>query len=288
MQDISLRYRLRRAWFKFAAGGLSVVGLALVVLIVVLAVFSPWIAPYPEDAGAVVNFANAMQPPSAQHLMGTDLAGRDVLSRLLISLRGSLLMGVLVLAISVPVGFVIGVIAGYFKDTLLDTLLMRTTDIFLSIPPLVLALAIAAVLEPNLRNSMLAITVMWWPWYARLSYGIVTSLRSENYIVYAELTGAKLIHIIVREFLPNVFDQILTKMTLDMGLVISMGATLSFVGLGEQPPAPALGNMINDGIRYLPESWWLTVFPAITIILIVLGFNLLGDGVSSVFNVEEN
>lgn len=288
MQDISLRYRLRRAWFKFAAGGLSVVGLALVVLIVVLAVFSPWIAPYPEDAGAVVNFANAMQPPSAQHLMGTDLAGRDVLSRLLISLRGSLLMGVLVLAISVPVGFVIGVIAGYFKDTLLDTLLMRTTDIFLSIPPLVLALAIAAVLEPNLRNSMLAITVMWWPWYARLSYGIVTSLRSENYIVYAELTGAKLIHIIAREFLPNVFDQILTKMTLDMGLVISMGATLSFVGLGEQPPAPALGNMINDGIRYLPESWWLTVFPAITIILIVLGFNLLGDGVSSVFNVEEN
>lgn len=288
MQDMSLRYRLRRGWFKFAAGGLSVVGLVLVVLIVLLAVFSPLIAPYPEDAGAVVNFANAMQPPSAQHLMGTDLAGRDVLSRLLISLRGSLLMGVLVLAIAVPVGFVIGVIAGYFKDTLLDTLLMRTTDIFLSIPPLVLALAIAAVLEPNLRNSMLAITVMWWPWYARLSYGIVTSLRSENYIVYAELTGAKLAHIISREFLPNVFDQILTKMTLDMGLVISMGATLSFVGLGEQPPAPALGNMINDGIRYLPESWWLTVFPAITIILIVLGFNLLGDGVSSVFNVEEN
>lgn len=288
MQEMSLQYRLRRGWFKFSAGGLSVVGLVLVVLIVLLALFAPQIAPYPEDAGAVVNFSNAMQPPSAQHLMGTDLAGRDVLSRLLISLRGSLLMGVLVLAIAVPVGFVIGVIAGYFKDTLLDTLLMRTTDIFLSIPPLVLALAIAAVLDPNLRNSMLAITVMWWPWYARLSYGIVTSLRSENYIVYAELTGARLGHIIAREFLPNVFDQILTKMTLDMGLVISMGSTLSFVGLGEQPPAPALGNMINDGIRYLPESWWLTVFPAITIILIVLGFNLLGDGVSSLFNVEEN
>lgn len=282
------RYQLRRGWFKFAAGGVSVLGLVLLVVILLLAVLAPYVAPYPEDAGAVVKFSEAMQAPSAAHLMGTDMVGRDVFSRLLISLRSSLLMGVLVLAIAVPVGFVIGVIAGYFKDTLLNTILMRITDIFLSIPPLVLALAIAAVMEANLRNSMLAITVMWWPWYARLSYGVVTSLRSENYIVYAELTGAKIGHIIVHEFLPNVFDQILTKMTLDMGLVISMGATLSFVGLGEQPPAPALGNMINDGIKYLPDSWWLTIFPAVTIILIVLAFNLVGDGISNVFNVEEN
>lgn len=282
------RYKLRRGWFKFASGGVSVFGLVLLVAILLMAIFAPYIAPYPEDAGAIVKFSEAMQGPSAAHPMGTDMVGRDVLSRLLISLRSSLLMGVLVLAIAVPVGFVIGVIAGYFKDTLLDTILMRITDIFLSIPPLVLALAIAAVMEANLRNSMLAITVMWWPWYARLSYGVVTSLRSENYIIYAELTGAKIGHIIVHEFLPNVFDQILTKMTLDMGLVISMGATLSFVSLGEQPPAPALGNMINDGIKYLPDSWWLTVFPAITIILIVLAFNLVGDGISNVFNVEEN
>ncbi|MCI9167788.1 MAG: ABC transporter permease [Dorea sp.] len=273
-------------WYKFSAGGVSVIGLAIVLLIILLAVFAPVIAPYPEDAGAVVKFAESSQAPSMEHIMGTDTMGRDVFSRLLISLRGSLLMGVLVLAIAVPVGFVVGVLAGYYKDTWVETVLMRIVDIFLSVPALVLALAIAAILEPNLRNSMIAITIMWWPWYARLSFGVASSLRTENYIVYAELTGAKLSHIIFKEFLPNTFDQILTKMTLDMGYVICMGATLSFVGLGEQPPMPALGNMINDGVKFLPEMWWLAIYPAVTIIIIVLGFNLLGDGVGNIFNVE--
>ena len=273
-------------WYKFSAGGVSVLGLAIVVLIVILAIFAPVIAPYPEDAGAVVKFAESSQAPSMQHLMGTDTMGRDVFSRLLISLRSSLLMGVLVLAIAVPVGFVVGVLAGYYKDTWIETVLMRIVDIFLSVPALVLALAIAAILEPNLRNSMVAITIMWWPWYARLAFGVASSLRTENYIVYAELTGAKLSHIIFKEFLPNTFDQILTKMTLDMGYVICMGATLSFVGLGEQPPTPALGNMINDGVKFLPDMWWLAIFPAVTIIVIVLGFNLLGDVVGNIFNVE--
>ncbi len=273
-------------WYKFSAGGVSVIGLAIVLLIILLAVFAPVIAPYPEDAGAVVKFAESSQAPSMEHIMGTDTMGRDVFSRLLISLRGSLLMGVLVLAIAVPVGFVVGVLAGYYKDTWVETVLMRIVDIFLSVPALVLALAIAAILEPNLRNSMIAITIMWWPWYARLSFGVASSLRTENYIVYAELTGAKLSHIIFKEFLPNTFDQILTKMTLDMGYVICMGATLSFVGLGEQPPMPALGNMINDGVKFLPEMWWLAIYPAVTIIVIVLGFNLLGDGVGNIFNVE--
>lgn len=273
-------------WYKFSAGGASVIGLAIVLIIVFLAIFAPVVAPYPEDAGAVVKFEEASQAPSAQHLMGTDPTGRDVFSRLLISLRSSLLMGILVLSIAVPVGFIVGVIAGYYKDTWIESVLMRIVDIFLSVPALVLALSIAAILEPNLRNSMIAITIMWWPWYARLAYGVASSLRTENYIVYAELTGAKLGHIVFKEFLPNTFDQLLTKMTLDMGYVICMGATLSFVGLGEQPPIPALGNMINDGVKYLPELWWLAVFPAITIVIIVLGFNLLGDGIGNIFNVE--
>ncbi len=273
-------------WYKFSAGGVSVLGLAIVLLIILLAVFAPVIAPYPEDAGAVVKFSESSLAPSMQHLMGTDTMGRDVFSRLLISLRSSLLMGILVLAIAVPVGFVVGVLAGYFKDTWIETVLMRIVDIFLSVPALVLALAIAAILEPNLKNSMIAITIMWWPWYARLSFGVASSLRTENYIVYAELTGAKLSHIVFKEFLPNTFDQILTKMTLDMGYVICMGATLSFVGLGEQPPTPALGNMINDGVKFLPDMWWLAIFPAVAIIIIVLGFNLLGDGVGNIFNVE--
>lgn len=283
---VETKENLKRNWYKFSAGGVSVFGLVIVVAIILLAIFAPIVTPYPEDVGAVVKFEEASQAPSLEHIMGTDTTGRDVFSRLIFSLRGSLLMGILVLAISVPVGFVVGVIAGYYKDTWIETVLMRIVDIFLSVPALVLALAIAAILEPNLTNSMIAITIMWWPWYARLTYGVVSSLRTENYIVYAELTGAKMGHLIIHEFLPNAFDQILTKMTLDMGYVIIMGATLSFVGLGEQPPTPALGNMINDGVKYLPDMWWLTVFPAITIILIVLGFNLVGDGAGNVFNVE--
>ncbi|MEL7567551.1 MAG: ABC transporter permease [Dehalobacterium sp.] len=278
---------LRRSWYRYSSNKVSIIGLFIVVSVIILAILAPWISPYPEHAGAVVDFANSSQPPSSEHLLGTDTVGRDVLSRLLMCFRSTLLMGIIVLSIAVPVGFIIGVIAGYFKDTLIDSILMRITDIFLSVPPLVLALAIASVLEPNLKNAMIAITVMWWPWYARLAYGIASSLRTENYIVYAELTGASLWHIIFKEFLPNCISPILTKMTLDMGYVIIMGSTLSFAGLGEQPPAPALGNMISEGVKYLPDLWWLTIFPSIAIILIVLGFNLFGDGISNLFNVEE-
>lgn len=278
---------LKRCWYRYSSNKVSLIGLFIVVFVIILAILAPWISPFPEHVGAVVDFMNSSQPPNSTYLLGTDTVGRDVLSRLLMCLRSTLLMGIVVLSIAVPVGFIIGVIAGYFKDSLVDSILMRITDIFLSVPPLVLALAIASVLEPNLKNSMIAITVMWWPWYARLSYGIASSLRTENYIVYAELTGVGLGHIIFKEFLPNCISPILTKMTLDMGYVIIMGATLSFAGLGEQPPAPALGNMISEGVKYLPDLWWLTIFPAITIILIVLGFNLFGDGISNLFNVEE-
>ena len=135
---------------------------------------------------------------------------------------------------------------------------------------------------------MLAITVMWWPWYARLAYGIASSLRTENYIIYAELTGAKMGHIIFREILPNCLSAVLTKMTLDMGYVIVMGATLSYAGLGEQAPAPALGSMISQGVKYMPDQWWFTVFPAVAIMIIVLGFDLLGDGISNMLGTEES
>jgi len=277
---------LKRVWYKYSKSKISVIGLVIVVSVVLIAIFVPLIAPYPEHAGAYVDFENAAMPPSVKHLLGTDTVGRDVFSRLLFCLRSTLVTSILVLVISAPVGFIIGVIAGYMKGSFVDSLLMRITDIFLSIPPLVLALAIASVLEPNLTNSMLAITVMWWPWYARLAYGTASSLRQENYIIYAELTGAKLPYIIFKEFLPNSISPVLTKMTLDIGYVIIMGATLSFAGMGEQPPAPALGNMIAEGVKYLPDMWWLTVFPALTIVIIVLGFNLFGDGVSNVFDIE--
>jgi len=278
---------LKRNWYKFSESKISVVGLVLAVTFIFLAFFGKYMVPYPEHIGSYVDFTKTSLPPSSQYLCGTDVMGRDIFSRIIGSFRNTLMMGLIVLLISAPVGFIVGVIAGYHKGKAIDTILMRITDIFLSIPPLILALAIASVLEPNLTNSMLAVTVMWWPWYARLSYGVTSSLRTENYIIYAELAGAKLPHIIFKEILPNCLSAILTKMTLDMGYVIIMGATLSFAGMGEQAPKPALGSMISSGVKYMPAQWWFTIFPAIAIMLIVLGFNLLGDGISSMLGTEE-
>ncbi len=279
---------LKRNWLKFSESKISVIGLVIVAVFLFLSIFGKYLVPYPEHLGPYVDFANANLPPNSEYLFGTDLMGRDIFSRVIGAFRNTMLMGVIVLCVSAPVGFMVGVLAGYNKGTIIDTALMRFTDIFLAIPPLVLALAIAAVLEPNLTNSMLAVTVMWWPWYARLSYGVSSSLKTENYIIYAELTGAKMPHIIFKEILPNCLSAVLTKMTLDMGYVIIMGATLSFAGLGEQAPNPALGSMIATGVRYMPDQWWFTVFPAIAIIFIVLGFNLLGDGISNMLGTEES
>lgn len=281
------RTRLGKWWYKFSRNPLSVVGLVIVTFIVFCAVFAPWVAPYPEHAGPYVNYGEANTPPSLAHPFGTDIFGRDVLSRVFFAFRSSLLMGVVVLAIVVPVGVTLGLLAGYFKESWIDILIMRITDIFLSVPPLILALAITSVLKPNLTNAMIAVSVMWWPWYTRLVYGMATSLRNEYFVQSAELIGASKFHILFREILPNCVSTILTKMTLDMGWVILIGAALSFVGLGEQPPKPALGTMVADGAKYLPEYWWISVFPGLAIMLIVLGFNLLGDGIGDLFSLEE-
>jgi peptide/nickel transport system permease protein len=279
---------LKKYWLKYSESKITVIGLIIVAGFVFLALFGRRVVPYPEHIGSFVDFANASLPPNALYIFGTDQIGRDIFSRIVGSFQNTLLMGVIVLCISAPVGFMVGVVAGYNKGKPIDTVLMRITDIFLAIPPLVLALAIASVLEPNMTNSMLAITVMWWPWYARLAYGVASSLRTENYIVYAELTGVGMPHIIFNEILPNCLSSMLTKMTLDMGYVIIMGATLSYAGLGEQAPKPALGSMISQGVKYMPEQWWFTVFPAIAIIAIVLGFNLFGDGVGNMLGTDEN
>ncbi|MDR1377722.1 MAG: ABC transporter permease [Synergistaceae bacterium] len=284
----SFKNTLKKSWLKYSESKITVLGLVIVVGFVLLACVGEYVVPYPQHIGSFVDFANASQPPSLRHPFGTDLIGRDILSRIVGSFRNTLLMGVIVLCVSAPVGFIVGVVAGYNKGKLIDTVLMRLTDIFLALPPLVLALAVASVLEPNMINSMLAITVMWWPWYARLSYGVASSLRTENYIVYAELTGAGTFHILFREILPNCLSSLLTKMTLDMGYVIIMGATLSYAGLGEQAPKPALGSMISQGVKYMPGQWWFTVFPALAIIVIILGFNLFGDGISNMLGADES
>ena len=275
-----MKEKAKRNWYKFSKNPLSIIGLVVVVSIILIAIFADFVAPYPEHAFVFVDFKNAKVPPNLRNLAGTDLAGRDVLSRIFFGFRYSLLMAVSVLSVATPPGVFLGLVAGYMRDTWVDTVIMRVADVFLSVPSMVLALAVCSMLEPTLYNAMLAITVMWWPWYTRLVYGVSSSIKNEYFIQAAEVTGASTFSILVGEILPNCLSPIFTKMTLDVGWVILIGSTLSFVGLGAQPPTPDLGTMVSDGSKYIPSQWWISLFPALFIVLIILGFNLLGDGLS--------
>ena len=279
--------RLSKGWYKFSRNRLSVVGLAIIVLISLAAVFAPYVTPYPAHAGPYANFKESSQPPSAKHLFGTDTVGRDVFSRVIFGYRYSLMLAIVVISLSAPPGILLGLVAGYYQRTKLETVIMRITDIFLAVPPLILALAITALLTPNITNQMMAVSLMWWPWYCRLVYSLTASLRNEYFVREAELTGASKAHILLRSILPNCVGPILTKITLDMGFVITLGASLSFIGLGVQPPKPGLGTMVADGAKRLPAEWWMTIFPALAIVLVILAFNLVGDGLGDMFAVEE-
>lgn len=278
---------IQRNMYKFSRNPLSIIGLVLVCMTVFIAIFAPYISPHPESAGKYVNFYETSKPPSLTHPFGTDRFGRDVLTRTLYGYRYSLGMAAMVISIMVPIGIVLGLIAGYYRNSWVDTLIMRTTDIFIAVPPLLLALAVCSVLTPSIFNAMLAICVAWWPWYARMLYEITCSLKNEFFVQAAELTGASTTHILFREIIPNCLAPILTKMSLDVGWVILIGSALSFVGLGAQPPTPDLGTLVADASNYLPDLWWEAVFPAFAIMLIVLAFNLFGDGIADMLGEEK-
>ena len=277
---------MKRALFILLRNPLSVLGLTLVGLVVLAAVFADYVATFPDHKGAVVDFLNFNKPPEWPYLFGTDLVGRDIFSRILFAYRISLTLGVVVLALAVPVGVTVGLIAGYIGGRT-EFVLMRLTDVFLSIPPLVLAMSMMGLLEPSLTNGMMAVTVMWWPWYARLVYNLTRSEREEGYVLAAEVIGAPRLHVMFREILPNCVPSILTKMTIDFGFVILIASSLSFLGLGVQPPTPDLGSMVAEGAKYLPHSWWLTVFPGLAILVVVFGFNLIGDALREILGVEQ-
>lgn len=281
------KINISKGWYKFSRNLLSVLGLTTLIIIILAAVFAPYITPYPEHAGPYTNFRESSQPPSLKHPFGTDTIGRDVFSRVIFGYRFSLLLAVVVISLSVPPGILLGLIAGYTRKRWLEIGIMRVTDVFLAVPPLVLALAITAMLSPKLLNQMMAISLMWWPWYCRLVYSVTSSLRHEYFVHDAELTGAPKGFILTRVILPNCVGPVLTKITLDMGFVIILGASLSFIGLGVQPPRPGLGTMVADGAKRLPAEWWMTIFPALAIVLVILSFNLIGDGLHDMFAVEE-
>ena len=273
-------------WYRFSRNPTAVIGAVIIVLVVLAAVFAPWITPYPDHVGAVVDFRARHLPPSFEHWFGTDNVGRDIFTRVIFGYRISLQLAVVVLGLAVPFGTVMGLLAGYFGGWT-ETIIMRVTDIALAIPPLVMALAVSAVLSPSLTHAMLAIAVLWWTWHTRLIYSITRQIRSQEFIEAAETIGASKLHILFREILPNCVSALSVKISLDAGFVILVGAALSFLGLGVQPPTPDLGTMVASGSQFLPDYWWESVLPGFAILFVSLGFNLLGDGLRDLFDVED-
>jgi peptide/nickel transport system permease protein len=270
---------------RFGRNKLALVGAALLLLIVIIAVLAPWISPYPEDLADAVHFERLLQPPSLDHLMGTDEAGRDILTRLLHGARLSLLTAVIVLTIAVVIGVPIGLAAGYYGGKV-ETVLMRITDVFSSMPALVLALAISVVMGADLLHSMIAIGLVWWRGFARIAHGQAISLKQESYVVVARMLGASDFHIMFREILPNMTSPLLVTISLDGGYAILIGTAISFLGAGASPPTAEWGLMIASGRHYLPDQWWPSLFPGLAIFVTVLSFNLLGDGLRDFFGED--
>ncbi len=255
------------------------ISLAFIVLLMLVAVFAPYLTPYANEGLGEPNLPNKFLSPSPEHIFGTDSLGRDMLARIMFGTRTSLSIGLLVVLVAVIIGTPLGAVAGFLGGWI-DEVIMRVTDVFLAFPPLLLAIAIAAALEPNFINAMFAIALTWWPWYTRLVRAQTISLRERSFIEAARGIGVKNLTIIWRHILPNVLTPVLVQGTLDFGSAVLTGAGLSFIGLGTQPPTADWGVMINEGRLYiLAGRWWIATFSGLAIFLTTLAFNLLGDGV---------
>jgi len=251
-------------------------------MIVILAAFAPYIAPYEPQK---INFRQAFQPPSFQHLCGTDDLGRDIFSRIAYGARVSLKVAFVVVSIAATMGTVLGLVSGYFGGVL-DMIIMRVVDVFLAIPSFMLAMVGAAALGPSITNVMLALSIVWWTWHARIVRGEVLKLRNTDYMMSLRSMGAKAPRILFRHLLPNCVGPIAVQTTLQLGFAVLTSAGLSFLGLGAQEPTPSWGLMVSVGRQYLPASWWMITFPGMMIFFLVMGFVLLGDTIRDVVSRE--
>ncbi|MBP0590825.1 ABC transporter permease [Paraburkholderia sp. LEh10] len=276
--------RKRRGLVRFMRNRAAVFGAFLVALVVVMAVFAPWLTQYdPVQA----SFMTVRRAPSAAHWFGTDELGRDVLSRLLYGARASLLAGVVSVGIAVVLGVPLGLVAGYFGK-LVDGVISRVADALLSIPFLILAIALSAFLGPSLTNAMAAIGISAMPRFIRLTRGQAISVKAEEYVEGARAIGLDHARIILRYILPNVLPPIIVQASLTVASAIIAEASLSFLGLGQLPPAPSWGSMLNTAKDFVSQAPWMSIFPGIAIFLAVLGFNLLGDGLRDALDPRES
>lgn len=252
--------------------GRLVAGIVIVGVFVTMAV-APWLFTSLDPAG--LNLEARLTPPSAAHWLGTDATGNDVYTRIVYGSRTTLGTVIAVLAIASLFGIAIGSLSGYVGGWL-DGLLMRTTDVFLAFPPLILALATNAVLGRGLRQTVFAVAFLWWPAYARLVRGQILALREQEFVESARVIGASRFRII-RHMLPNVIDPVIVRVSLDAGFVALTAASLSYLGLGAQPPTPEWGRMVAEGQMFLLDQWWVAAFPGVVLFILVVGFNLIGE-----------
>lgn len=269
-------YLLNRNWLQRAS-------LIIIVLLILIAILAPVISPYPDHAISATNPEDKLLPPSSQYLFGTDELGRDMFSRVIYGTRISLQTALIAVALAILVGVPLGAIAGGLGGVV-DEIIMRITDIFLSFPPLLLAIAIAAFLGPNLENAMFAIVVSWWPWYTRIIRGQAVSIRERQFVRAARSIGTPRYRIIFNHILPNTFAPVIVQASMDIGGVILTIASLSFLGLGAQPPTPEWGLLISTSRTYFLSAWWYSTFPGLAIFITVLVFNLIGDGIREVLD----
>jgi len=270
-----------------AANPLLTVGGALVLLIVLVAIVAPLIVPFPGDAGTATHPFEVLKAPSAAHWFGTDNVGRDLFSRVLFGARVSPVIAMIVLVIACLVGVPLGVAAGFLGGWV-DELIMRVTDVFLAFPPLLLALALAAVLPASLTSVTIAIAAVWWPWYVRLIRGQAASVAGRPYVEACRALGVSRMRIIFRHILPNSITPVLVQVSLDVGGVILTASALSFLGLGAQDPVPDWGLMVSSGQSYFTPDWWMVTFPGLAILLTAFAFNLLGDGLRDLLDPKRS
>jgi peptide/nickel transport system permease protein len=265
---------------KFAKDKPAVFGSVIVIAIVLIAVFADWLAPYPGDASAS-HLLRRLKPPSWAHPFGTDNLGRDIFSRVILGTRGALMIAIMVVGSAMLVGVPLGLVGGYYQGFGAEAI-MRVTDMFLAVPQLILALALAQLMTPSLESAMLALTLTYWPFFTRIVYAETRRLKASLFVDALQCIGASSPRILFLHILPNCISPIIVRATIGMGFTILVAAVLGFLGMGATPPDPDWGLAISESRQYLPDAWWFSTFPGLAIFLTVLGFNLLGDGLRDI------
>jgi peptide/nickel transport system permease protein len=284
---VSVSAEQKRGWALFRKlifrNKLTGAAFIVILLFYLVAAAAPFLAPYPEQGLGSVNMEKAFQPPSLSHPFGTDEMGRDLLSRVIFGTRISLVVSLVTVVLALTIAIPIGMISGYVGGKV-DEFIMRLTDIFLSFPPLLIAIVIASFMGPSLKNATLAIVIAWWPWYSRLIRAQVLSTRERPFVKASRCIGTKPWVIMFSHILPNVISPLIIQASMDMGSVTLMLASLSFIGLGAQPPIPEWGLLISGARSYIMDAWWYSLFPGLMIFIVVLCFNLVGDGMREILD----